>query len=134
MNDEPSAHVHALLDRDPASRHMGMKLVRVEEDLAEVRMAVTDFMINGHGTCHGGFVFALADSAFAFACNARGPVALTQHLSVTFLRPVQRGDELVAQARVVEWSGRTAVCEVMVRRGAELVADVRGLCRLESKR
>jgi acyl-CoA thioesterase len=90
-------------------------------------MAVRTDMLNGHGTCHGGIVFALADSAFAFACNSHGVVTVAAGCSIEFLAPAHEGDELVAVAEERTRRGRHGVYDVDVRReGGELVAAFRG--------
>jgi acyl-CoA thioesterase len=89
-------------------------------------MTVRADMVNGHGTCHGGLVFALADSAFAFACNSRGIRTVAAGCAVEFLAPAHEGDELVAEAQERSLQGRTGVYDVDVRRGGELVATFRG--------
>jgi acyl-CoA thioesterase len=84
-------------------------------------------MLNGHGTCHGGVVFALADSAFAFACNSRGVVTVASGCTIEFLAPVGEGDELVAEAQERSLEGRHGVYDVDVRReDGPLVATFRG--------
>ena len=114
-------------ERDSASRALGMELEEVRPGYARLRMRVGADMLNGHGTCHGGLVFALADSAFAFACNSRGVVTVASGCSVEFLAPAREGDELVALAEERSLEGRNGVYDVDVRRGGgELVAAFRG--------
>jgi acyl-CoA thioesterase len=113
--------------RDRASQALGMALEEVRPGFARVRMTVRPDMLNGHGTCHGGIVFALADSAFAFACNSRDVVTVASGCSIEFLAPVREGDELVAEAQERALQGRNGVYDVDVRRaGGELVATFRG--------
>jgi acyl-CoA thioesterase len=113
--------------RDRASQALGMALEEVRPGFARVRMAVRPDMINGHGTCHGGIIFALADSAFAFACNSRDVVTVASSCAIEFLAPVSEGDELVAEAQERALQGRNGVYDVDIRRaGAELVAIFRG--------
>jgi acyl-CoA thioesterase len=84
-------------------------------------------MVNGHGTCHGGLVFALADSAFAFACNSHDVVTVAAGCSIDFLAPASEGDELVAVAEERFREGRLGVYDVEVRRAdGALVATFRG--------
>ena len=87
-----------LWDRDVASQALGMQLELVEPGRVKVRMPVRADMLNGHGICHGGFVFCVADTAFAMACNARGPATVAAAAHVEFLAPAREGDELVAVA------------------------------------
>ena len=113
--------------RDAASQALGMALEEVRPGYARLRMTVREDMLNGHGTCHGGVVFALADSAFAFACNSHGVVTVAAGCSIEFLAPAHEGDELVAVAEERIRRGRHGVYDVDVRReGGELVAAFRG--------
>ena len=117
----------AMWARDRASQTLGMELEDVRPGYARLRMAVRAEMLNGHGTCHGGIVFALADSAFAFACNSRGVVTVASGCSVEFLAPASEGDELVAVATERSLEGRNGVYDVDVRTADErLVATFRG--------
>ena len=117
----------AMYARDAASQALGMTIEEVGPGYARVRMAVRADMLNGHGTCHGGIVFALADSAFAFACNSRGVVTVASGCSVEFLAPAREGDELVAVATERSLEGRNGVYDVDVRTADErLVATFRG--------
>lgn len=120
-----------MYERDAATRALGIALSDLGPGRATATMTVTADMVQGHGTCHGGYLFLLADSAFAFACNsARDTVAAGA--DVEFLAPVKEGDELVATAvqRVVR--GRRGVCDVTVRRGDEVVVEFRGRSRAVS--
>ena len=84
-------------------------------------------MTNGHGTCHGGFIFTLADSAFAFACNSHNRATVAQAAKIDFLRPARRGDLLRAEAREISRGGRSGLYDVEVRRDdGELLACFRG--------
>ena len=114
---------------DGASRGLGMELVQVGPGYAIMSMEVTSAMTNGHDTAHGGFIFALADSAFAFACNSRGDKTVAQHCAVTFLRPGRRGDRLVAAAHEVALEGRSGIYDVSVSVDGETIAEFRGHSR-----
>ena len=114
---------------DSASRALGMELVAVGPGTATLAMTVTDTMTNGHDTAHGGYIFTLADSAFAFACNSYGLVTVAAHCSVTFIRPGRRGDRLVAEAREVSRSGRSGIYDVRVSVGGVAIAEFRGHSR-----
>lgn len=117
----------AMYARDAASRALGMKLERVAPGYARLRMRVRPDMLNGHGTCHGGIVFALADSAFAFACNSYDVVTVAAGCTIEFLAPAREGDELVAVAEERVREGRQGVYDVDVRRGdGTLLASFRG--------
>lgn len=116
---------------DVASRSLGMEAVVIEPDHAQVRMTVRDDMLNGHSICHGGFVFTLADSCFALACNSQGSLTLAAGADVTFTAPVHRGDVLVADARTRGSYGRSGLTDVTVRRESDgqIVAEFRGRSR-----
>ena len=121
--------VRVMWDGDVASRALGMELVEASEGGAVVRMPVTDAMINGHAVAHGGYLFLLADSAFACACNSHGPVTLAAGADITFVAPVRRGDVLEAHATERVRYGRSGVYDVTVYRGDEVVAEFRGRSR-----
>jgi acyl-CoA thioesterase len=119
---------------DVASRSLGMELVTAAPGRAIVRMAVRDDMINGHDVAHGGYLFLLADSAFACACNGHGPVTLAAGADITFVAPVKRGDLLEAHATERVRYGRSGVYDVTVLRGEEIVAEFRGRSRMMTRR
>jgi len=114
---------------DEASRGLGMELMEAGDGRAVVRMPITTAMVNGHAIAHGGFVFALADSAFACACNSHGPVTVAAGADITFVRPVRAGDVLTAYAQERARFGRSGIYDVTVRRGDEVVAEFRGRSR-----
>jgi acyl-CoA thioesterase len=118
---------HALLAGDQASSSLGMRMEEVKPGAARLRMTVRSDMVNGHGICHGGIVFALADSAFAVACNTYNAVTVAAAASIDFLAPVRVNDELTAQARELWRSKRSGIYEIVVsnQRG-EAVALFRG--------
>jgi len=116
--------------RDAASRALGVELDEVAPGFARTRLRVTDSMLNGHGICHGGLVFLLADTAFAFACNSHGSPTVAAGCDIVFVAPVHAGDELVAEARERTRFGRNGVCDVTVRRAdGSVVAEFRGQSR-----
>ena len=115
---------------DTASRGLGIELGRVSPGLATATMVVRPDMVNGHGTCHGGYLFLLADTAFAFACNTHGPPVVAAGADVTFLAPVREGDELVATAVERVLAGRSGLYDVTVRRGDDVVLEFRGRSRV----
>ena len=114
---------------DPASRELGMELVEVRAGRARLRMRVRPDMANGHGIGHGGFTFALADSAFAFACNSYDRRTVAAACDITFLAAVRVGDVLEAEAVERYRQGRSGVYDVTVRRAGEVVAEFRGRSR-----
>ncbi|MDQ6618654.1 MAG: hydroxyphenylacetyl-CoA thioesterase PaaI [Pseudomonadota bacterium] len=117
----------AMWSRDRASRALGMKIVAVAPGRAELTMTVREDMLNGHDTCHGGFIFSLADSAFAFACNSYNQVTVASACTIDFLAPVRAGDVLRAQAQEQSLTGRTGVYDILVTNARdERVALFRG--------
>lgn len=125
----------AMWAKDNASQAIGMVLERVEPGAARLALTVAPQHVNGHGICHGGFIFALADSAFAFACNTTGETSVAQHCSVTFVRPGRLGDRLVAEAREQHRARRSGVYDVRVETAdGELVALFRGHSRTTGAR
>jgi len=119
----------AMFDADAASRGLGMELLDVGDGTASVRMRVVQAMVNGHGIAHGGYLFLLADTAFACACNSRGRVTVAASADITFIAPVRDGDLLVATAAERVSYGRSGIYDVTVRRGGEVVAEFRGRSR-----
>jgi acyl-CoA thioesterase len=116
--------------QDRASVGLGMHLDDVAPGQALLSMTITEAMANGHGICHGGFIFSLADSAMAFAANPRGDAAVAQHASISFIRPAHVGELLVADAVERMRSGRSGIYDVRVTTaGGELVAEFRGHTR-----
>jgi len=120
------AHIERMWDDDRASRSLGMALLEVAPGRATVVMLVTADMVNGHAIGHGGLTFALADTAFAFACNSHGPVTVAHSAEVRFLAPVHQGAELVATAVERSRADRRGVYDVQVHAGDTLVATVTG--------
>ena len=120
----------AMFGKDTASAGLGMTIDAVSPGGAVLSMSVRDDMLNGHGICHGGFIFTLADSAFAFACNSYNQLTVAQQNQITYLSPGQLGERLTATAREVSRSGRSGVYDVTVT-GADgrTVALFRGLSR-----
>lgn len=116
-----------ILAKDETSRNFGMKLEDVRPGFARLRMAVRRDMLNSHGMCHGGVVFALADSAFAVACNTYNVATVAASASIDFLAPTHLHDELVAEARELWRTKRSGIYEISVsnQRG-EPIALFRG--------
>ncbi len=112
---------------DRASRSMGIEILAVGPGTATLRMTVREDMLNGHDLCHGGFVTTLADSAFAFACNAYNELTVASGFDVNLITAARRGDVLQAEAVELAKSGRTGVYDIVVsnQRG-ERVAAFRG--------
>jgi acyl-CoA thioesterase len=104
----------AMYERDPASRKLGMTLDAIRPGYACMRMRVREDMLNGHGTCHGGYLFMLADSAFAFACNSHNVNTVGAGCTIDYLAPGRAGDLLTAEATEQALSGKTGVYDVVV--------------------
>jgi acyl-CoA thioesterase len=125
------AAAEAMWANDAASRGLGMAIDSVGPGRAVLSMTIADSMVNGHGMCHGGFIFSLADSAFAFACNSHGDAAVAQHCAITFLRPGRRGERLTAEAVERVRAGRGGLYDVRVTgEDGTVVAELRGHSRL----
>jgi acyl-CoA thioesterase len=117
----------AMYAEDAASRGLGITVTEVTPGQARARMTVTEAMVNGHGIAHGGFVFLLADSAFAFACNTYGRVTVARAAEVAFIAPARLGDDLVALAVERARYGRNGIYDVTVQRAdGGVVAEFRG--------
>jgi acyl-CoA thioesterase len=114
--------------QDRASQGLGMVLDEIAPGRARLRMVVRDDMVNGHALCHGGFIFTLADSAFAFACNAGNRVTVAAGAEISFLSPARQGETLIAAAQERAITGRTGVYDVEVSEAisGRLVALFRG--------
>jgi acyl-CoA thioesterase len=114
---------------DRASQGLGIEILSVGPGQATLAMTISETMVNGHDTAHGGFIFALADSAFAFACNSHGKTTVAAHCSITFIRPARRGDRLVATASEVSRSGRSGIYDIRVSIDEVPIAEFRGHSR-----
>lgn len=115
---------------DASSRHLGIEITDVAAGRARARMTVTPAMVNGHGIAHGGYVFLLADTAFAFACNTYEVAAVAAAAEVVFVTPAREGDALIAEAAERARYGRSGIYDVTVRRrDGELIAEFRGHSR-----
>lgn len=123
----PAARMFAA---DAASRGLGMTLQAVGEGTASVGMTVTGAMVNGHGNAHGGFLFTLADTAFACACNSYGPQAVGAAADIVFVAPAREGDVLTAHAVERTRFGRSGVYDVRITRDDQVVAEFRGHSRV----
>ena len=134
MPEEPQALAQraaaAMYDADLASRHLGIQIDQIAPGRATASMQVRDTMLNGHGICHGGYVFLLADTAFAFACNTYGPTTVAAACDVVFLGPAHLGDELIAEATERHRSGRSGIYDATVRLpDSTVIAEFRGHSR-----
>jgi phenylacetic acid degradation protein PaaD len=121
--------VEGMVASDAFSRWLGIEVIDVAPRRSTCRMRVREEMVNGFGVTHGGIVFSLADSAFAFACNSHNRRTVAQGCDIAFLEPVRTGDMLEAEA-VERWrQGRNGIYDVTVRCGDQVVAEFRGRSR-----
>lgn len=129
--DHPSAR--AMLAADSASTALGIELLEIGPGSAAVGMRVTESMVNGHDIAHGGYLFLLADTAFACACNSYGPVTVAAGADITFVASAYLGDELIATATERTRFGRSGIYDVTVHRddpaGPTVIAEFRGRSR-----
>jgi acyl-CoA thioesterase len=124
------ASADAMWADDKATRAMGMKIEKVGPGLAVLSMSIGVNMVNGHGSCHGGYIFSLADSAFAFACNSHNQRHVAQHCQISYLAPGRLGMRLIAEARERHRTERSGIYDVTVKTEAgETIAEFRGHSR-----
>lgn len=130
MSDVPARAAAVMWADDRASQNLGMEIEAVEEGRARLAMTVRAEMTNGHGIAHGGFIFALADSAFAFACNSHGDRAVASQCQISYLAPAKEGERLVATAVERFREGRQGITDVTVTADGRTIAEFRGHSRL----
>lgn len=118
-----------MFDADQASQGLGITLLEAADGAAKLRMTVTGAMVNGHGIAHGGYLFLLADTAFACACNSHGPVTVASGADISFVRPAREGDALMAVAEERTRYGRSGIYDVSILRDGEVIAEFRGRSR-----
>ena len=128
-DDLARACAEAMWKGDDASRGLGMEIVDVRSGEATLTMTVEPHMVNGQRIAHGGFIFLLADSAFAFACNSHNQRAVAAQCDIAFIKPGKLGDKLVATAREISRSGRSGIYDVRVTVDDTVVAEFRGHSR-----
>lgn len=126
------SHVLSMWQDDNASLRMGMQALLIEPDHAAVRMTVTEEMVNGHRTAHGGFIFTLADSTFGLVCNTRGVPTVAAACDIVFVTPAHLGDVLVSEGRQRLVFGRSGITDVTIRREHDgaVIAEFRGRSRV----
>ena len=128
---------HAMFEADLASRSLGIEVREVTDGRAVVSMRVRDTMVNGHGMAHGGYVFLLADTAFAGACNSYGPVTVASGAEISFVASARLDDLLIATAEARTRYGRNGIYDVTVHReepdGRTVIAEFRGRSREVSR-
>jgi acyl-CoA thioesterase len=127
--DLARACADAMWKEDDASSGLGMEIVEVGPGRATLTMTVQPHMVNGQRIAHGGFIFTLADSAFAFACNSHNEKAVAAQGNITFIKPGKLGDVLIASAHEISRSGRSGIYDVQVKTGDEIIAEFRGHSR-----
>lgn len=119
-----------MLAREGTGPAWGLVIEEAREGYARVRMVVRDDMLNGHRMAHGGMIFSLADTAFAYACNSRNETTVAQSATIAFLAPAVVGDVLVAEAKEASRSGRSGVYQVGVKAAdGRVIAEFTGLSR-----
>jgi acyl-CoA thioesterase len=120
---------HAMLAREGAGRAWGIEIEAAREGYARVAMTVRADMLNGMSMAHGAMIFAVADTAFAYACNSRNAATVAQQASIVFVSAAREGERLVAEAVETVVAGRTGVYDITVRTGERVVASFQGLSR-----
>jgi acyl-CoA thioesterase len=128
-DDLARACAEAMWKEDDASQGLGMEIVEVRCGQATLAMTVKPHMVNGQRIAHGGFIFLLADSAFAFACNSHNERAVAAQCDIAFIRPGKLGDRLVATAREISRGGRSGIYDVSVTVNDTVIAEFRGHSR-----
>ena len=128
-DDLARACAEAMWKQDDASTGLGMEIVEIRSGQATLKMTVKPHMVNGQRIAHGGFIFTLADSAFAFACNTHNERVVAAEGNITFIRPGKLGDVLVAKARELSRSGRSGIYDVSVTANDVVIAEFRGHSR-----
>jgi acyl-CoA thioesterase len=128
-DDLARACAEAMWKEDDASKGLGMEILQIRPGEAVLTMTVGPHMVNGHGIAHGGFIFLLADSAFAFACNSHNERAVAAHCNISFIRPGKLGDRLIATAREISRTGRSGIYDVRVSVDDIAIAELRGHSR-----
>jgi acyl-CoA thioesterase len=128
-DDIARACAQAMWKEDDASKGLGMEILEVGPGRATLVMTVQPHMVNGQRIAHGGFIFTLADSAFAFACNTHNERVVAAEGNITFIRPGKLGDRLVATGREISRSGRSGIYDVTVTSGDIVIAEFRGHSR-----
>jgi acyl-CoA thioesterase len=129
-DDLARACAEAMWKEDEASQGLGMEIVEVRAGQATLAMTVKPHMVNGQRIAHGGFIFLLADSAFAFACNTHNERVVAAQGNISFIKPGKLGDRLVATAREISRSGRSGIYDVRVTVGDAVIAEFRGHSRV----
>ena len=128
-DDLACATADAMWKEDGASKGLGMEILQIKSGEATLAMTVKPHMVNGHGIAHGGFIFLLADSAFAYACNSHNARTVAAQCNISFIRPGKLGDRLIATAREISRTGRSGIYDVRVSVDETAIAELRGHSR-----
>lgn len=121
------ACAEAMYSRDQASQQLGMKIISVAPGRAVLTMTVANRMIQGHGACHGGYLFTFADSAFAFSCNTYDKATVASGCSIDYVTPAMEGDRLTASAEERSRGNRTGIYDITItNQNDQVVAYFRG--------
>jgi acyl-CoA thioesterase len=128
-DDLTRACADAMWTEDQASQGLGMEIIEVKAGRATLAMTVKPHMVNGQHIAHGGFIFLLADSTFAFACNSHNERAVAAQCNISFIRPGKLGDRLVATAHEISRTGRSGIYDVRVSVDGVAIAEFRGHSR-----
>jgi acyl-CoA thioesterase len=128
-DDLARACAEAMWKEDDASKGLGMEILQIKSGEATLTMTIKPHMVNGHKIAHGGFVFLLADSAFAFACNSHNERTVAAQCNISFIRPGKLGDRMVAVAREISRTGRSGIYDVRVTVDDVAIAELRGHSR-----
>lgn len=127
MSTNAWENARVMYERDNCARQMGIEIIEMGEGFARLSMTVTPAMLNGHQTCHGGQLFTLADTAFAYACNSQGLAAVASGCSIDFVRPGHAGDRLIAVAQMRTQGKQTGVYDIeIINQHEKTVALFRG--------
>ena len=129
-DDIARACAEAMWREDDARKGLGMAIMEVKPGLAILAMTIQPHMVNGQRIAHGGFIFTLADSAFAFACNSHNERAVAAQCNISFIRPGKLGDRLIATAREISRNGRSGIYDVRVTADDTVIAEFRGHSRV----
>ena len=129
MKPSPDAVVKHMMENDLFSQWLGIEILEIKEGYSRIKMIVRKEMINGFGIVHGGIAFSLSDSAFAFACNNRNNLSVALDTSINFIRTVNVGDELIAEAKEQHNGRSTGLYQIMIlNQKNETVAIFKGTC------
>jgi acyl-CoA thioesterase len=128
-DDLARACADAMWQEDDASKGLGMEILEVRPGQATMAMTVQPHMVNGQRIAHGGFIFLLADSTFAFACNSHNERAVAAQCNISFIKPGKLGDRLVATAREISRTGRSGIYDICVTSDDTVIAEFRGHSR-----